>query len=154
MLKKFYVFLSLWSYNTNIEFCIIYLKTWILILCGSTYYHTFSRPFNWILISQLIKGISSVLQKFLIFFNGTIILTSFMPPFPTCPVIFCLNLNEVLLLLSLGKSIILSLFSKLVHLYTQLVCNIPGIFAECSLSVAMLGTSKEHLGNILKDKSF
>ena len=114
----------------------------------------FLDHFNWILISQLIKGISSVLQKLLIFFNGTIILTSFMPPFPTCPVIFCLKLNEVQLLLSLGKSKIVSLISKLVHLYIQLACSIPGIFAECSLSVAMLRISKEHLGNILKEKNF
>ena len=32
--------------------------------------------------------------------------------------------------------------------------NIPGIFAECSLSVAMFGTSREHLGSILKEKIF
>ena len=32
--------------------------------------------------------------------------------------------------------------------------NIPGIFVECSLSVAMFGTSREHLGNILKEKIF
>ena len=43
-------------------------------------------------ISQLIKGISSVLQKMLRYFNGTIILTSSVTPFPVCPVIFCLNL--------------------------------------------------------------
>ena len=32
--------------------------------------------------------------------------------------------------------------------------NIPGIFAVCSLSVAIFGTSREHLGNILKEKIF
>ena len=32
--------------------------------------------------------------------------------------------------------------------------NIPGIFAECSLGVAMFGTSREHLGNILMEKLF
>ena len=31
--------------------------------------------------------------------------------------------------------------------------NIPGIFAECSLSVSMFRTSREHLGNILKEKT-
>ena len=36
----------------------------------------------------------------------------------------------------------------------QLARNIPGIFAECSLSVAMFGTSLEHLGNMLKEKIF
>ena len=32
--------------------------------------------------------------------------------------------------------------------------HMPGIFAECSLSVAMFGTSREYLGNILKEKIF
>ena len=32
--------------------------------------------------------------------------------------------------------------------------NIPGIFAECSLSVAIFGASREHLGDILKEKIF
>ena len=32
--------------------------------------------------------------------------------------------------------------------------SIPGMFAECSLSVAMFGTSRKHLGNILKRKIF
>ena len=34
------------------------------------------------LISQLINGISRVLQKLLRYFNGTIISTSFVPSFP------------------------------------------------------------------------
>ena len=32
--------------------------------------------------------------------------------------------------------------------------NVPGIFAECSLSVAMFRASKEHLRNILKKNIF
>ena len=32
--------------------------------------------------------------------------------------------------------------------------NILRIFAEFSLSVAIFGTSREHLGNILKEKIF
>ena len=64
------------------------------------------------LISQLINGISSVLQKLLKYLNGTIISTSFVLLFPVCPIICCFNLNEVLLLFSLGKSIILPLPSK------------------------------------------
>ena len=32
--------------------------------------------------------------------------------------------------------------------------NIQGIFAVCSLSVAIFGTSKQHLRNILKEKIF
>ena len=47
------------------------------------------------LISQLINGISRVLQKLLKYFSGTIILTSFVPLFPV--LFFCLNLNEALL---------------------------------------------------------
>ena len=42
--------------------------------------------FNWILISELSKGISIVLQKLLRYVNGTIISTSFVPPFPVCPI--------------------------------------------------------------------
>ena len=50
------------------------------------------------LISQLIKGISRVLQELLKYFNSTIILTSFVPlPSAVLPVIFRLNLNEALL---------------------------------------------------------
>ena len=49
------------------------------------------------LISRLIKGISRVLQKFLKYFSGTIILTAYVPSSPVEPVIFCLNLNEALL---------------------------------------------------------
>ena len=58
------------------------------------------------------KGISSVLQKLLRYFNGAIISTSFVLPFPVSRVIFCLNFNEALLLLPLRKSIILRLLSK------------------------------------------
>ena len=35
---------------------------------------------------------------------------------------------------------------------TQPARNIPGIFAECYLSVAMFGTFREHLGDILNEK--
>ena len=72
----------------------------------------FLDHFNSRLISQLIKGISSVLQKLLKSFNGTIISTFFVLPFPVCAVIFCLNLNGALLLLPSGKSIIFPLLSK------------------------------------------
>ena len=49
------------------------------------------------LISQSINGISSALQKLLRYFNGTYISASFVPSFPVCSVIFCLNLDEILL---------------------------------------------------------
>ena len=47
------------------------------------------------LTSQLINGISRVLQKLLKYFNGTIILTSFvLPPAGMFPVIYTLGLND------------------------------------------------------------
>ena len=49
------------------------------------------------LISQLINGISKVLQKLLKCFNGAIILVFFVPSAPVVPVIFYLNLKENLL---------------------------------------------------------
>ena len=46
------------------------------------------------LTSQLIKGISRVLQKLLKYFNGIIILTSFiLPPAGAFSIIFTLDLN-------------------------------------------------------------
>ena len=60
---------------------------------------------------ELIKDISSALQKLLRYFNGTIISTSFVPQPPACLAIYCLNLNELLLLSLTGKSIILPLVS-------------------------------------------
>ena len=54
-----------------------------------------------------------VLQKLHRYFNGTVILTSFVPSFPVYLVTFSLNLNKILLLLlSAGKSAIASLASK------------------------------------------
>ena len=50
------------------------------------------------LTSQLIKGISKVLEKLLKYFNGTNISTSFVPSFSVRPVIFALNLNESVVL--------------------------------------------------------
>ena len=47
---------------------------------------------NWRLISQLINGISRVLQKLLKYFDSTIISTSFvLPSSGVFPVIFVLN---------------------------------------------------------------
>ena len=61
----------------------------------------------------MIKGISSVLQKMLRYFNETIVSTSFVPPFPVFPVICCLKLNEVpLLLLLAGKNIVIIVYNN------------------------------------------
>ena len=55
--------------------------------------------FHWRLILQLIKDISSVLEKVIRYFNGTIISISSKQAFSVRPVICCLNLNEALLFL-------------------------------------------------------
>ena len=70
------------------------------------------------LISQLINGIwVGVLQKFLKYLNGNQILT-FVLLFPILPVIFVLNLNEAMLLLSTGKpTIVPTLFKNGSSLY-------------------------------------
>ena len=59
------------------------------------------------LTSQLVKGISRVLQKLLKYFNGTGILTSFvLPAAGVFPVILILNLNDLdSIMLSLGLSL-------------------------------------------------
>ena len=59
-------------------------------------------------ITHLINGVSRVLQKFVNYFNGTIILTFFVSSLPALRVIFVLNLEESLLLSAAGKSIIAS----------------------------------------------
>ena len=58
------------------------------------------------LTSQSINGIFRVLQKLLKYFNGTLILTFFVPSFSVLSAIFALNLNEALLMLSVGKLVI------------------------------------------------
>ena len=60
------------------------------------------------LISQLIKGIPRVLQKLIKYFNGTIISTFFVPPLAISPVIFCLHLNEALLLSAAAGKLVAS----------------------------------------------
>ena len=70
----------------------------LLLLLDNTH---FSDQVKMKLISQLIKDISRVLEKLLKHLNGTIISTSFVPFAATgLLVIFCLNLNEELLLSS------------------------------------------------------
>ena len=55
------------------------------------------------LFLQSINGISRALHKLLKYFSGTINLTAFVPLYPVEAVIFCLNLNEALLLGKLSK---------------------------------------------------
>ena len=84
------------------------MRFWYLI-CGSTKNkNIFFDHFIWRLISQLINGISRVPQKLLSQFNGIMISTFFVPPFPVCPVICCLNFSQILLSLA-GKSMLLLL---------------------------------------------
>ena len=65
------------------------------------------------LILQLIKGNSRVLQKLLKYFNGVTISIFFsILPSLVEPVIFCLNLNDALLLSTTEQLAIASLASK------------------------------------------
>ena len=89
----------------------------IWLLTGSFILKQFADQVRIRLILQLINSISRVLQKLLRYFNSTIILTSFVSPLPDLPNIFVLNLNEALLLLLAGKSMIALSSLKLVHLY-------------------------------------
>ena len=63
-------------------------------------------------ISQLINGISRVLEKLLKSFNGTLVLSFFVPSSSAVLCIFVLNLNEALPLLLAGKSSIAPLFKS------------------------------------------
>ena len=64
------------------------------------------------LTSQLIKGISRVLQKLLKYFNRTIVSTSSISPSSSAwPVIFALELNESVALASLKLTILPLLFT-------------------------------------------
>ena len=75
------------------------------------------------LISQLIKGISKVLQKLFRCFNGTIVLTFFIP---LLPAIFSVTLSASVIELTTLKSVIASLESK-AGLSLQLCHKIPDV---------------------------
>ena len=64
------------------------------------------------LISKLINGFSRIFQTCLKYFNGTIILTFFVPSLPILPDIIFFNLNKSLLLPAAGGSIIAPLLFK------------------------------------------
>ena len=83
--------------------------------------------------SQLIKGISRVLQKLLKYFNGTIISTSTLPAIlplllsaAVWPVIFVLKLNESVALAPLKSTILPSLFTAGISL--QYYHKLPDVF--------------------------
>ena len=78
--------------------CISYCKCWFLAGNRSVYYKTSCRPI--------------VLPKLLKYFNGTLILPSFLPLFPVLPATFVLNLYETLILSSAGKLAIAPLAFK------------------------------------------
>ena len=79
------------------------------------------------LTSQLIKGISKVLQKLLKYFSGSIISTFFVPSFPVRPVIFTLKLNESVVLASANSVISLLTFKSGISL--QYCHKLPVLFA-------------------------
>ena len=65
---------------------IVNVGIWLLI--GASIIKQFADKVRIRLISQLINGISRVLQKILKYCNGTIILTSFVPLLPILSAIF------------------------------------------------------------------
>ena len=76
---------------------------------------------------QLIKGISSVLQKLLKYFNATITSTlSILPLLSVWPVIFYLKLNESVALAPLKSTISPLLFS--VDISMQYCHKLPDVF--------------------------
>ena len=102
------------------------------VLCSAATEKQFFDQINIRLFSQLMTGISSVLEKLLIYFNGTIISTSFVLLFPVCPVICCLNLNEILLPLSAKKLVITLLLFKVVS-FLQHCYKLSDVFEQVSL---------------------
>ena len=91
----------------EINFCTCYCKFCFFICSSIRYYDTFLDQTNIRLISQLIKDISMFLQKLLRYFNGTIISTFSVPFLFVLPVIFGLNLSNLLLLAPVKPSIAL-----------------------------------------------
>ena len=73
------------------NFCISYCKFCFLIRRSIRY------KLQDQVTMRLVNDISRVLKKLLKYFNGTIVITFFVPLFPIEPVFFCLNLNEALL---------------------------------------------------------
>ena len=77
--------------------------------------------------SQLIKGISRVLQKLLGYFNEIIISTSsILPSLLVWPVIFVLNLNESVVLVAVKSAILPALFTAGISL--QYYHKLPDVF--------------------------
>ena len=108
----------MWPYSLETADLVIFTEqisnAKLYVLCSAATEKQVFDQVNIRLFSQLITGISSVLEKLLIYFNGTIISTCFVLLFPVCPVICCLNLNEILLLLSAKKLVITLLLFKVV----------------------------------------
>ena len=71
-----------------LSFVSVIVNVGIWLLIGASIIKQFADKVRIRLISQLINGISRVLQKLLKCFNGTIILTSFVPLLPILPAIF------------------------------------------------------------------
>ena len=80
------------------------------------------------LISQLIKGISRVLQKSLRYFNATIISTFLVPLLPVLLVISSLILNELVVALTALKSTMLPLATFIAGSSLQYCHKVPDAF--------------------------
>ena len=88
---------------------IVNIRPWFWMAPASM--KQFADPVRTRLVSQSVNDILRFPQKLLIYFNGSIFWTSYVPLFPVWPAIPCLHLNEVLSVLS-GKSIMAPLSSK------------------------------------------
>ena len=80
------------------------------------------------LSSQLINGISRVLQKLLSYFNGTIISTPSVTSLPVSLINFCLSLNELVIALATLKLTISPLASFSPCSSPQYCHKLPDVF--------------------------
>ena len=104
---------------------IMNVAPWFAILVDTT--TQFADQVKMRLTSQLIKGISRVLQKLLKYFNGTIISTlSISPSSSVWPVIFALELNESVALASLKLTMLPILITAGISL--QYYHKLPHVF--------------------------
>ena len=88
----------------------------------------FLDQFRLRLFSQLIKDISTVLQKLHRYFDGTIVPTFFLPLLPISSVIFSLILDQLVVILAAVKSTILPL-AIIAGLSLQYCHKLTNIFA-------------------------
>ena len=105
-------------------FVIVNVETWLLTFVWII--TQFAEHFKKSSTSQLIKGISRVLQKLLNYFSGTIISTLIIPLLLLWPVILVLKLNKSLALAPLKSTISPSL--SISGIFLQYCHRLPDVF--------------------------